>query len=124
MRMDPDQSPLCAEAVLEHVAAFNAHDRARLLAGLAADATWLTGQDSFHGHAELAEMFDDWLWSLNPSLRVLRLVAQAESVAVEMVETLTVEGAEKVFPIACFFDFRGSEIRRVKVFREGSADIT
>lgn len=73
--MDPDLSSSSADAVLEHVAAFNAHDRLRLLAGLAADATWLTGRDSFQGHAELAEMFDDWLWSLNPSLRVLRLVA-------------------------------------------------
>lgn len=41
-----------------------------------------------------------------------------------MVETLTVDAKEKVFPIACFFDLHGSEIRRVKVFREGSADIT
>lgn len=122
--MNSVPGPSSAEAVLEHIAAFNAHDRVRLLAGLAADATWLTGRDSLHGHAALAEMFDDGLWALNPSLRVLRLVAEAQSVAVEMVETLTVDDEQQVCPIACFFDLQGATIRRVKVFREGSADIT
>lgn len=112
-----------ATVVLEHVAAFNSHDRVRLLAGLAPDSTWSTGLDTLRGHAELTEMFDDGLWALNPSLRVLRLVVEGESVAAEMVETLAVEGEQQVFTIACFFDLQGSTIHRVKVFREGSADI-
>ena len=52
--------------VAEHLAAFNAHDSARLLAGLAEDVRWATGQDVFHGRDELAELFDDGLWAMRP----------------------------------------------------------
>ncbi len=34
-------------AVLEHLAAFNAHDTARVLAGFTPDAVWITGADRF-----------------------------------------------------------------------------
>lgn len=42
--------------VTEHVEAVNAHDRRRLLAGLAPDVTWSTGPGTFDGTQALAEM--------------------------------------------------------------------
>lgn len=117
-------SPLtCTDAVLEHVAAFNAHDRERLLSGLHPDIIWTTGRDTLRGHASLAELFDDGLWAMGPSLRVVRLVAGSGVAAAELEESLTVDGKTQTFPIACFFDLDGPSIARVKVFREGTADL-
>lgn len=111
------------EAVLEHVAAFNAHDRERILAGLAADVTWSTGRDTRHGQAALTELFDDGLWELAPHLHVVRLLVEGDRAAAEIVETLTIDGAQHVFAIACFFDLQHAVIHRVTVFREGTADL-
>lgn len=109
--------------IAEHVAAFNLHDRTRLLSGLATDVTWSTGRDTLRGHAALAKLFDDGLWALTPALQVVRLVAEHDHVAAELVETLTLDGAARRFPIACFFDLQESMITRVKVFREGTTDL-
>lgn len=113
----------CTDAVLQHVAAFNAHDRERLLSGLHPDIIWSTGRDTLQGHAPLAALFDDGLWTLSPSLRMVRLVAGTGVAAAELEESLTVDGEVQTFPIACFFDLDGPSIVRVKVFREGTADI-
>lgn len=107
----------------EHLAAFNAHDRERVLAGLAPDVVWSTGRDTLRGHAALAELFDDGLWALAPALRVVSLVAEGDRVAAEVVETLTIDGVEQTFRIACFFELQDGLIRRVNVFREGTADL-
>jgi ketosteroid isomerase-like protein len=95
-----------AALLREHLDAFNAHDTTRLLAGLAPDAVWRTGRDTARGTAELADLFDQWLWDLDPSLEVRHVVAGEESVAAELVERLTLDGVEQVFPIAVFLRFR------------------
>lgn len=81
-----------ADAVARHVAAFNAHDTDRVLAGLAPDAVWITGHDIATGHAALAEVFDAWLWSMRPRLEIVSVVAGGETVAAELRENLTVDG--------------------------------
>ncbi len=113
----------CTDAIFEHVAAFNAHDRERLLSGLHPGIVWSTGRDTLRGHAALAELFDDGLWAMSPSLRVLRLVTGTSVAAAELQESLTVDGEVQTFAIACFFDLDGPSIVRVKVFREGTADV-
>jgi ketosteroid isomerase-like protein len=111
-------------AAEEHVAAFNAADRGRLLAGFAPDAVWITGRDRFTGVAELAGLFDDGLWALRPRLEVLTLVADGDSAALRLHETLTVDGAAREFDIAVFLDFDPAGlIVRGQVYREGSADL-
>jgi ketosteroid isomerase-like protein len=110
-------------AVEEHLAAFNAHDTRRLLAGFAADAVWNTGRDVARGTAELAELFDDWLWSLRPSLETRSLLVDGDRAAAQLVERLTVDGAEQVFAIGVFFHVRDGLIVSGKVYREGSADL-
>lgn len=110
-------------AVDEHVAAFNAHDTQRLLGGLTPDAVWITGSDTVTGHAALADMFDDWLWSMDPRLEPVTVIADDRCAAAQFRETLTVEGERREFHIAVFFELAGGLIRRAKVYREGSADL-
>ena len=109
--------------MLEHVEAFNQHDRDRLLAGLAPGTVWNTGRDTFVGHAELAGIFDDGLWLLDPALAVERLVCDGSAAAAQLTEELTVDGVRRSHPIAVFFTLRAGLIEHVKVYREGSADI-
>lgn len=111
-------------AAREHVAAFNAHDTARLLAGFTADARWATGQDVFVGTAALADLFDAGLWALDPALEVLSLVVGEDRAAAELRETLTFDGEVRTFTVAVFLDVDGDGlIRRGRVYREGSADL-
>lgn len=110
-------------AVLEHLAAFNAHDRPRLLAGLTEDVEWSTGRDRIRGRAALADIFDDGLWELGPSLTVVRLLVDGDEAAAELTEVLTVSGETHRFPIAAFFTVRAGLLHRVTVYREGTADL-
>lgn len=107
----------------EHLAAFNAHDTQRLLAGFAEDAVWATGQDVLRGRQALAELFDEGLWQLAPALTTLAIVADERRVAIELHERITVANEERAFDIAAFFTVSAGLIRTAKVYREGSADI-
>jgi uncharacterized protein len=110
-------------AVLEHIAAFNAHDSARLLAGFTTDAVWITGADRFAGPTALAEVFDAWLWTMSPHLELLGLVVDGERAAAQLRESLVVDDARREFDIAVFFELDAGQIRLGKVYREGSADL-
>jgi ketosteroid isomerase-like protein len=107
----------------EHIAAFNAHDRERVLAGLAPDAVWITGTDTVTGRAALADLFDDWLWSTRPALRPVSVLVEGDRAAAQIVESMTVDGQRRDFGIAVFFDVADGLITRAKVYREGSADL-
>jgi ketosteroid isomerase-like protein len=107
----------------EHIAAFNAHDTARLLAGLTDDVVWATGQDVFRGRPALGELFDDGLWAMAPSLRTLRVIAEDDAAAAELHEQLTIDGMAREFTIAAFFSITDGLISRATIYREGSADI-
>lgn len=109
--------------VAEHLAAFNAHDTQRLLAGLAEDALWTTGRDRIRGREALAGIFDDWLWAMNPSLEPRAVIADGELAAAELTERLTVEGEPQQFPIAVFFRFADGLIKQATVYREGNAEL-
>jgi ketosteroid isomerase-like protein len=111
------------DAVLEHVAAFNAHDTGRVLAGFTADAVWITGADRFTGVAALADVFDAWLWTLDPHLDVVTLVANGERAAAQLRESLVIDGVRREFDIAVFFELAAGHIRLGKVYREGSAEL-
>jgi hypothetical protein len=118
------QDDLAAALVAEHIAAFNAHDTERLISGLAEDAVWATGQDVEVGHDRLRVLFDDWLWSLDPRLEIDNIIARDSRVAAQLRERLSVDGKREMKNIAAFFEIVGDKIQRVKVYREGSADIS
>ena len=108
-------------AVEEHVAAFNAHDSSRVLAGFAADPVWTTGTDTFRGSAGVADVFDPWLWTLDPILEIQSLVSDDTCAAAQLHEKLTVDGERRSFDIAVFFVVKDGLIESAKVYREGSA---
>jgi uncharacterized protein len=111
------------QAVIEHLAAFNSHDTPRLLLGLHPEVRWETGQDIVVGRPAAADLFDDWLWSTNPRLDLLRLAVDADFAAAECTEHLTVDRNPSQFAIGIFFTVRDGQLARVKVFREGSANV-
>jgi ketosteroid isomerase-like protein len=109
--------------VHEHLAAFNAHDSQRLLAGFAEDVQWATGQDVFRGSDALADLFDAGLWAMNPSLQPRTILTEQDAAAAELTEEITVDGAVRRFAIAVFFRFAEGLITHASVYREGSADL-
>ena len=121
MAQAPD--PSIRALVKDHVDAFNAHDRPRLLDGLATDVVWTTGADTFRGVSSLADVFADSLWAMQPSLNITDLLVDGDRAAAQMLEVLTVDGQQRRFMIACFFDIRAGRIHGAKVYREGSADL-
>jgi len=122
--MDDGQTDRTRRAVEEHLRAFNDHDTPALLAGFAPDAVWATGHDAFVGADALADLFDEGLWTLRPSLEVLSLVCDGERAAAELREELVVDGETRTFTIGAFFVVDGDGlITRGRVYREGSADI-
>lgn len=110
------------DLVRAHVDAFNARDLARLLAGFADDARWVTGRYSASGRRELTELFDGAMKALLPTLAITDLIAGADRAAAQMVEHYTHDGVEHVDHIAGFFVFRDGLIASAKIYREGSAD--
>jgi ketosteroid isomerase-like protein len=54
--------------IREHVAASNERDLPHLLGGLAQEIIWQTGQDTFRGRDELAEVFSDAFRTIAPTL--------------------------------------------------------
>ena len=112
------------DVVLEHLAAFNAHDTERLLETLADDVEWRTGTDLFACAEVLRRnLFDDGLWSLAPSLTLRMLVVEESTAAALLTERLTLDGVEQSFDIAVFFTVTDDQISAVTVFREGNADL-
>jgi hypothetical protein len=112
------------KAIREHVAAFNAQDLPRLLAGLAANAVWQTGQDTVRGHAALAVLFGDAFRVIAPRLTVLSLLIDDDRAACELRENMTVDGAAREDFIAGFYRVDTSGvITSAKIYRQGSADV-
>ena len=83
---------------------------------------WQTGADTIVGRAEVGALIATAFDGLAPSLEIRSVVAGDAAAAVEMVEHYRYEGVDEVAAIAAFFAFEGPLIKRVKVYREGSAD--
>jgi limonene-1,2-epoxide hydrolase len=114
--------PQPAELVRAHVSAFNERDLVGLLDGLSLEVVWQTGADTIVGRAEVGALMAAAFEGLAPSLEIRSVVAGDAAAAVEMVEHHRHEGVDEVAVIAAFFAFDGALIKRVKVYREGSAD--
>ena len=104
------------------MSAFNERDLLGLLDGLSLGVEWQTGGDTIVGRAEVGTLMAAAFEGLTPSLEIRSVVAGDAAAAVEMIERYQYEGVDKVALIAAFFAFDGPAIKRVKVYREGSAD--
>lgn len=105
-----------------HIEAFNAGDVEALMAGFAGDAVFATGDHLVVGARGVRAMFTDALSNLSPAMRLLSAVVQGDTVACELTEELTVEGARFTFALAAFYTVRRGRIVRVKVYRESGGD--
>jgi GNAT superfamily N-acetyltransferase len=116
--------PDLRSVVREHVDAFNAHDTERLLRGFDEEISWHTGSDVVNGRDALRTVFDDWLWARAPRLEVMHLVVDGERAAMECVEHMVLEGQPVEFPIAAFFTAQTGLLTSMRVYREGSANLS
>jgi len=120
----PERYSQVEKVIRDHVAAFNAQDLPRLLAGLADDVVWRTGQDTFQGHDELATLFSEAFSAIAPSLTIRSLLVDEDRAACEMVERMTVDGAVREDFIAGFYRVNAEGvITTAKIYRQGSADV-
>jgi hypothetical protein len=111
-----------ARVVHEHVAAFNARDVERPMAGFTDDAVWVTGQDVVTGRHDLAVFFAAAISGLLPTLQVLAVVAEADTAAAELLELYQFQQVARTALIAGFYTVEDGRISRAKIYREGSAD--
>jgi hypothetical protein len=119
-RVGGDPQP--AELVRAHVSAFNERDLVELLDGLSLEVVWQTGAETIVGRAAVGALMVAAFEGLTPSLEIRSVVAGDAAAAVELVEHYRYECVEEVAAIAALFAFDGPLIKRVKVYREGSAD--
>ena len=112
-----------AAVIGNHVRAFNNHDIDALMSGFTDDACWITGSAVVRGRAELTEMFTGAMTGLLPTLTIQNLLATSDRAACQLIETLTVDGEEKTYFIAGFYELRDGRIASAKIYREGSAEV-
>lgn len=112
------------QAIREHVEAFNAQDLPRLLAGLADEAVWQTGQDIFRGRDALAALFSGAFTGIAPRLTLRSLLIEQDRAACELTEKMTIDGVTREDFIAGFYRVNANDlITSVKIYRQGSADV-
>jgi hypothetical protein len=81
-----------------------------------------TRADTIIGRAKVGTLMAAAFEELVPSLEIRSVVTDDVAAAVEMVELYRYQGVNEVAAVAAFFAFDGPLIKRVKVYREGSAD--
>ena len=108
--------------VRAHIDAFNRGDLPALLDGLAEDVVWITGADVFQGRSAVHEFLAGAVATLRPQLHITGLISERNRASCEFYETYEYTGEAREAHVAAFFEFAGPLIRRVKVYREGSAD--
>lgn len=112
-----------AAALRDHVSAFNARDLDGLMAGFTDDAVWISGTTVVRGRAELAEFFGKAMEALMATLSISSLLAERDRAACQLTETLNVDGVERSYAIAGFYELRDGRISSAKIYREGSAEV-
>ena len=111
-------------AVRAHIAAFNAADLDAVLAGFAEDAVFSAGEDVFIGRRSIAELFGAAFGpGIEASMELRSAVVQGDTVAAELAERIMFQGQSLEFAIAAFYTVRDARLARVKVYREGPADL-
>jgi hypothetical protein len=111
-----------SEAVLAHIAAFNAGDVEQLVAGFAPDAIFVNGSTSVRGHSDLARFFGDAIRVFRPSLTVTNLLGGGQHVACELVERVESDGETRLLDKAAFYRVVDGRIVSGRVYIDDPAD--
>ncbi len=111
------------EVVRRHLDAFNARDVPGLMATFADDAVFSTGELLAVGRRGISALFADAFADMEAELRLLRSVTAGDTSACEMSERVTFQGVRHDFSLAGFYTVRDGALVRVKVYREGTADL-
>lgn len=124
-RTSADFTDEVLSAVLQHLDAFNRRDIDALCAGLAHDVVFVTGADLVTGRDQACRFFEEALaGSVDLFLDLQRAIVQGDTVACELRESITTQGVTRDEPIAAFYTVQQGLLTNVKVYREGSADLT
>ena len=107
------------EAVRAHLEAFNARDPEAVVATFTDDAVFAAGEQIVVGRRALHTMFADAFGApIHARLDVRQAVVDEQTVACELTETITVEGATHELDVAAFYRVRDGLLSRVKVYRD------
>ncbi len=111
-------------AVIRHLEGFNRGDVDAVCGGLAKDVVFATGQDVITGRDEARRFFADALGGpVELGLHLRRAIVQGDEVACELRESIIHEGVTHEESIAAFYTVRAGLLSKVKIYREGTADI-
>jgi hypothetical protein len=115
-----DTAPTGPHGVVEaHIAAFNAADLPAVMADIADDAVFSVGDQMAVGARAIRALFADSFASpVSARLTVQRTVVDGDTVACELTEQLTVEGAAHDIDVAAFYTVRDDRLVRVRIYRD------
>ena len=75
------------------------------------------------GKDDVERFLSDTIEAVAPTLELRTIVSGRDRAASEMRERYTVAGDQREVWIAAFYDFDDGQITRVRVYREGNADV-
>ena len=115
-----DTGPAGPHGVVEaHIAAFNAADLPAVMADIADDAVFSVGEQTAIGARAIRALFADSFASpVTARLTVQRIVIDGDTVACELTEQLTVDGAAHDIAVAAFYTVRDDRLVRVRIYRD------
>lgn len=102
-----------------HLAAFNAADLMAVMDGFADDAVLSMGDQTVIGARAIRTLFADSFASpVAAELTLHRAVVDGDTIACELTEQLTVEGATHTIDVAAFYTVRQGQLVRVRIYRD------
>ena len=102
-----------------HLAAFNAADLMAVMDGFAEDAVLSVGDQTVIGARAIRALFADSFASpVSAELTLHRAVVDGDTIACELTEQLTVEGASHTIDVAAFYTVRDGRLVRVRIYRD------
>jgi uncharacterized protein len=113
------------DVVREHVAAFNAGDLDGVMAGFEEAAVFSTGAEVLVGARAIRALFAGAFSApFEARLELRATTVEGDTAACELVEHLALDdGSSHLVAMAAFYTVRDGRLARVKVYREGTADL-
>lgn len=102
-----------------HLEAFNRCDLDAVMGDIADDAVFTVGAQTAIGARAIRRLFADSFASpVVAELTLQRAVADGDTIACELTEHLTVDGAGHAIDVAAFYTVRNDQLVRVRIYRD------